>query len=180
MGQDLIESQGRLESYIASLSEVIGHADRVELLESYCHGFLLPLDRKSIEPLAVAVAPDRVSARQSLLHFVAHSPWSDDRVLAKVRDLILPSLERGGPIKAWIVDDTGFPKKGKHSVGVARQYCGQLGKQDNCQVAVSLSLASETASLPIGFICPRAGRRAAAQGRHSRGGGLQDQAGDRA
>ena len=61
----------------------------------------------------------------------------------------MPSLERGGPIQAWIVDDTGLPKKGKHSVGVARQYCGQLGKQDNCQVAVSLSLASQTASLPI-------------------------------
>ena len=86
-------------------------------------------------------------------YFVARSPWSDDRVLAKVRELVLPSLERGGerggPIEAWIVDGTGLPKKGKYSVGVARQYCGQLGKQDNRQVAVSLSLASETASLPI-------------------------------
>ena len=152
MDQDLVESQGRLESYIASLSEVIGHADRVEPLGTYCHGLLLPLERKSVEPLAAAVAPDRVSARhQSLLHFVARSPWSDDRVLARVRELVLPSLERGGPIQAWIVDDTGLPRKGKHSVGVARQYCGQLGKQDNCQVAVSLSLASETASLPIAY-----------------------------
>ena len=57
----------------------------------------------------------------------------------------------GGAIRAWIVDDTGFPKKGKHSVGVARQYCGQLGKQDNCQVAVSLSVANDAASLPIAF-----------------------------
>ena len=117
MDQDLIESQGRLESYIASLSEVIGHADRVEPLGDYCNGLLLPLDRKSVEPLAEAVAPDRVSAKhQSLLHFVVHSPWSDDRVLARVRELVLPSLERGGPIEAWIVDDTGLPKKGKHSV----------------------------------------------------------------
>ena len=152
MDRELIESQARLESYIASLSEVIGHADRIEPLEGYCNGLLLPLDRKSVEPLAAAVAPDRVSAKhQSLLHFVAHSPWSDDRVLAKVLERVLPSLERSGPIKAWIVDDTGQPKKGKHSVGVARQYCGQLGKQDNCQVAVSLSLASETASLPIAY-----------------------------
>ena len=60
-------------------------------------------------------------------------------------------IERGGPITAWIIDDTGFPKKGKHSVGVARQYCGQLGKQDNCQVAVSLSIANEKASLPIAW-----------------------------
>ena len=103
-------------------------------------------------PLAAAVAPDRVSARrQSLPHFVAHAPWSDARVLGKVRELVLPALERGGPVEAWIVDDTGLPRKGKHSVGVARQYRSQLGKQDNGQVAVSLSLASETASLPIAW-----------------------------
>ena len=152
MDQDLIESQARLESYIAALSAVIGHADRVEPLGDYCNGLLLPLERKSVEPLAAAVAPERVSAKhQSLLHFVAHSPWSDDRVLGKVQELVLPSIERSEPIKAWIVDDTGHPKKGKHSVGVARQYCGQLGKQDNCQVAVSLSLANEAASLPIAY-----------------------------
>ena len=92
--------------------------------------------RSTARAWSAAVAPDRVSAKhQSLLHFVARSPWSDDRVLAKVRELALPSLERGGPIEAWIVDDSGLPKKGKHSVGVARQYRGQLGKQDNGQVA---------------------------------------------
>ena len=150
MDQDLIESQGCLESYIASLSEVIGHADRVEPLENDCHGLLLPLERRSVQPLAAAVAPGRVSARrQSLPHFVAHSPWSADRILAKVRELVLPSLERGGPIEAWIVDDTGLPRKGKHSVGVARQCRGQSGKQDNCQVAVSLSIANAAASLPM-------------------------------
>src|SRR2546427_10732579 len=70
-------------------------------------------------------------------------------MLARVGELVLPAIERSGPVEAWIVDDTGFPKKGEHSVGVARQYCGQLGKQDNCQVAVSLSLASERGSVPI-------------------------------
>src|SRR2546427_2806186 len=70
-------------------------------------------------------------------------------MLARVGELVLPAIERSGPVEAWIVDDTGFPKKGRHSVGVARQYCGQLGKQDNCQVAVSLSLASERGSVPI-------------------------------
>jgi len=70
-------------------------------------------------------------------------------MLAKVSDLVLPAIERSGPIEAWIIDDTGFPKKGRHSVGVTRQYCGQLGKQDNCQVAVSLSLANHHGSLPV-------------------------------
>ena len=65
--------------------------------------------------------------------------------------MVLPAIERHGPIEAWIIDDTGFPKKGAHSVGVARQYCGQLGKQDNCQVAVSLSLANHHASLPVAY-----------------------------
>ena len=145
-----IESEARFRAYVEALIEVIGHADRAEPLEDYCSGLLLPLERKSVEPLAAASAPGRVSAKhQSLLHFVGKSPWSDDRLLAKVRDFVLPAIERSGPIKAWIVDDTGLPKKGKHSVGVARQYCGQLGKQDNCQVAVSLSLANDAASLPI-------------------------------
>jgi SRSO17 transposase len=69
--------------------------------------------------------------------------------MGRVRERVLPLIERHGAIRAWIIDDTGFPKKGKHSVGVARQYCGQLGKQDNCQVAVSLSVANAWASLPI-------------------------------
>ncbi len=60
-------------------------------------------------------------------------------------------MERHGPIEAWIIDDTGFPKKGQHSVGVARQYCGELGKQDNCQVAVTLSIANHDASLPVAY-----------------------------
>jgi SRSO17 transposase len=82
---------------------------------------------------------------------VGQAPWSDAAVLTKVRDLVLPAIERTGPIEAWIIDDTGFPKKGRHSVGVARQYGGQLGKQDNCQVAVTLSLANHTASLPVAY-----------------------------
>jgi SRSO17 transposase len=90
-------------------------------------------------------------AASIVLHFVGEGKWSDEKVLAKVRDLVLPKIERHGPIEAWIIDDTGFPKKGQHSVGVARQYCGQLGKQDNCQVAVSLSLANRHASLPVGY-----------------------------
>lgn len=150
MGEDL--SQERFAAYIRGLIEVIGHADRAEPLRDYCRGLLMPGERKSVEPMAAVTAPARVSAQhQSLLHFIGNAPWSDERVLARVRGLVLPTIERGGPIEAWIIDDTGFPKKGRHSVGVARQYCGQLGKQDNCQVAVTLSIANHSASLPIAY-----------------------------
>jgi SRSO17 transposase len=86
-----------------------------------------------------------------LLHFVANAEWSDEQMLAKVRDLVMPSMTRQGPIEAWIIDDTSFPKKGEHSVGVHHQYCGQLGKQANCQVAVTLSIANHHGSLPIAY-----------------------------
>jgi SRSO17 transposase len=113
---------------------------------------MLPCGRKSVEPMAAVTAPERTAAQhQSLLHFVGNAGWLDQKVLAKVREMVLPQIERHGSIEAWIIDDTGFPKKGKHSVGVARQYCGQLGKQDNCQVAVSLSLANHHASLPVAY-----------------------------
>ena len=102
--------------------------------------------------MAARLAPEDVRrTHQSLHHLVADSPWSDEAVLASVRGQVLTAMKQSGPVAAWIVDDTGFPKKGTHSVGVARQYCGQLGKQDNCQVAVSLSVASHHASLPVAW-----------------------------
>lgn len=146
------ESESRFSAYVEGLIGAIGHADRAVPLRDYCLGLLIPGERKSVEPMAAVTAPARVAAQhQSLLHFVGNAPWSDERVLARVRELVLPSIERQGPIEAWIIDDTGFPKKGRHSVGVARQYCGQLGKQDNCQVAVSLSVANHAASLPVAW-----------------------------
>ena len=146
------DSEAAFDAYVESLGEIIGHADRAEPLKDYCLGLLMPGERKSVEPLAAVTAPARVSAQhQSLLHFVGQAAWSDDAMLGRVRDWVLPRIEGRGPIRAWIIDDTGFPKKGTHSVGVARQYCGQLGKQDNCQVAVSLSVASDAASLPIAY-----------------------------
>src|SRR5215471_5643969 len=102
--------------------------------------------------MAAVTAPAQVAAKhQSLLHFVGNAAWSDTAMLAKLGELVLPAIERGGPIEAWIIDDTGFPKKGPRSVGVTRQYCGQLGKQDNCQIAVTLSLINHDASLPIAY-----------------------------
>lgn len=140
------------EEYLDHLAPALGHADRVSGLKDYCTGLMLPLQRKSVEPLAAHLDPLHVSARhQSLLHFVGQSEWSDEALLDRMLTWVQPLMERGAREWFWVVDDTGMPKKGRHSVGVARQYCGQLGKQDNCQVAVSLSLATEAASMPIAW-----------------------------
>jgi SRSO17 transposase len=121
-------------------------------VKNYCTGWLLPGERKSVEPMTARLAPDNVGRmHQSLYHLVADAPWNDEEMLAQVRRAVLPTMRAHGPVVAWIVDDTGFPKQGKHSVGVARQYCGQVGKQDNCQVAVSLSVSTWNASLPISW-----------------------------
>ena len=134
------------------LAKAAGHADREAPLKAYCTGLLLPGERKSVEPMAARVAPDNVRrTHQSLHHFVADAPWSDEAMLETVRGWVLPRIKENGPVVAWVVDDTGFVKKGKHSVGVARQYCGQVGKQENCQVAVSLSVTTAQASLPIAW-----------------------------
>lgn len=145
-------SEARFAAYVEALGGALGHADRQQPMHDYCLGLLMPIERKSVEPLAAVTAPGQVAAKhQSLLHFIGNAAWSDAAMLAKVGELVLPAIERSGPIAAWIIDDTGFPKKGRHSVGVSRQYCGQLGKQDNCQVAVTLSLANHDASLPIAY-----------------------------
>lgn len=146
------ESEARLGKYVEGLTSVIGHADRAGPLKAYCTGLLAAEGRRSVEPLAAVTAPASVCVQhQKLLHFVANAPWSDERVLAKVREMVLPAIERHGAIEAWIIDDTSFPKQGKHSVGVHHQYCGQLGKQANCQVVVTLSIANQQASLPIAY-----------------------------
>lgn len=142
----------RFAAYVDNLASAAGHEDRQAPLKDYCKGLLLPGERKSIEPMAARLDPSRVQPmRQSLHHLVAKAPWSDEVMLGEVRSQVLPAMEKHGSMVAWIVDDTGFPKKGKHSVGVARQYCGQVGKQDNCRVAVSLSVATWSSSLPIAY-----------------------------
>src|SRR6266568_6900669 len=150
--QALEDSGSRFAVYVEGLTSVIGHADRAAPLRDYCTGLLAAEGRKSVEPMAAVTAPATVSAQhQKLLHFVANAPWSDERVLAKVREMVVPAIERHGPIEAWIIDDTAFPKQGTHSVGVHHQYCGQLGKQANCQAVVTLSIANHYASLPIAY-----------------------------
>ena len=153
MDRQVVEdSESRFATYVEGLTSVIGHADRALPLRDYCVGLLAAEGRKSVEPMAAVTAPAAVSAQhQKLLHFVAEAPWSDARVLAKVREMVVPAIERHGPIEAWIIDDTSYPKQGSHSVGVHHQYCGQLGKQANCQVVVTLSIANHHASLPVAY-----------------------------
>src|SRR5277367_4446388 len=92
-----VESESRFSGYVDGLVGAIGHCDRAAPLRDYCLGLLMPGERKSVEPLAAVTAPSRVPAQhQSLLHFVGNAPWSDERILAKVRELILPSIERNG------------------------------------------------------------------------------------
>ena len=137
--------------YMVHLMQGLGHADRHSGLMGYCTGLLLPLSRKSVEPMAARIDPLHASARhQSLHHFIANAHWSDHELLRRVAQWVVPVMDfsAGG---WWIIDDTGFPKKGTHSVGVTRQYCGVLGKQDNCQVAVSISLACAQGSLPVAW-----------------------------
>jgi SRSO17 transposase len=142
----------RFEAYVERLSVAVGHADRREPLRAYLTGLLLPGERKSVEPMAAKLDPLHVRARhQSLHHFVAAAPWSELELLRVARDYALSAFERHAPIGAWVIDDTGIPKKGSHSVGVSHQYCGVLGKSANCQVAVTVSLVNALMSVPTGF-----------------------------
>lgn len=142
----------RLTAYLDWLAQAVGHADRKQPLCNYCRGLLLDGERKSVEPMAARLAPDRVQrVHESMHHFVAQSPWKDADLLRRVREYVLPAMEKNGPVVAWIVDETGWAKQGTHSVGAAQQYCGRLKRKANCQVSVSLSVGTASASLPIAW-----------------------------
>jgi len=142
----------RLDAYAEAMAASLGHADRRGPCIDYLTGLLLPGDRKSMEPMAALLDPRGAGAKhQSLQHFVTDSPWDEHRLLDAMRAYALPAMMACGGVTAWVVDDTGIPKKGMHSVGVGRQYCGVLGKQDNCQVAVSISLTNERMGLPVSW-----------------------------
>lgn len=142
--------EARFEKYGEVIATALSHADRRLPAQWYLKGLMLPGGRKSVEPMAARVQPQNVrSAHQSMHHLVADADWSDTALLAAVASEVLPVLLKKSESCHWIVDDTGFAKKGMHSVGVARQYCGRLGKTDNCQIAVNLSIANERGSLPL-------------------------------
>ena len=142
--------QKRFAAYLDGLALAARHADGITPLKNYCTGLRLAGERKSVEPMAARLAPDKVRRmHQCLHHGVADAPWSDEAVLDRALDYVLPAMLERGPVVAWIVDDTGFPQQGQHSVGGTRQDCGQLGKPANCRVAVSLSVATQTSSMPV-------------------------------
>ncbi len=145
--------ESRFERYADVMVEALGHADRATPTRWYLRGLMLPGERKSVEPMAARVHPQDVrSAHQSMHHLVADSEWSDTALLGAVAGEVVPVLSKSGKVPCfWIIDDTGVRKYGEHSVGVARQYCGQLGKTENCQVAVSLSLATADGSVPLDY-----------------------------
>jgi SRSO17 transposase len=144
------EDEAAFEAYLDTLAAALHHRSRKQPLRDYCTGLLLPEGRKSMEPMAARLAPARTrTMHKTLLNFVSEGAWSDEAVLAAMRSQVLPAMQAHGPLRFWIVDESGMPKKGKHSVGVARQYCGEVGKVDNCQVLVSLSVANEAACLPL-------------------------------
>lgn len=144
----------RLENYFQRIGEVLGNESRRGSFAIYAMGLLGDAERKSVEPIAARACPDpeKVDAmHQRLLHFAVDSRWSDREVRREAAQYGLEAMVEREPVEAWIVDDTGFLKQGEHSVGVQRQYTGSAGKITNCQVGVSLSIATRTEHLPIDF-----------------------------
>jgi len=145
-------SERRLERYFDRIGAVLGRKERRESFAIYAHGIMGDGERKSIEPIAARACADprrANAAHQRLLHFAADSPWSDSTVRREACGYALEAMTAVEPIESWIIDDTGFLKQGSHSVGVQRQYTGSAGKITNCQVAVSLCVATRTEHLPI-------------------------------
>jgi SRSO17 transposase len=144
----------RLDSYIEHIGDVLANKRRRESFAIYAMGLLSDAERKSVEPLAARACADPEGANpahQRLLHFIAESQWNDHGVRRTAAQYALAAIGQRESVSAWIVDDTGFLKQGKHSVGVQRQYTGSAGKVTNCQIGVSLSLATPTIHLPVDF-----------------------------
>jgi SRSO17 transposase len=149
-----VAAEERLQQYINGVGEILGHPKRREAFASYTRGLFSDLERKSVEPIAALTCPDpaRVdAAHQSLLHFVSTSDWDDHTVRRSAAQYAMEAMSARAPITTWIVDDTGFLKQGKHSVGVKRQYTGTAGKIANCQLGVSLTVSNGQDHVPINF-----------------------------
>jgi SRSO17 transposase len=147
-------AQRRLAAYFDEIGEILGNPGRRTSFATYALGLLADGERKSIEPIAARACPDPLTvdaAHQRLQHFIADAKWDDRAVRRAAARHAVAAITSREPIETWIVDDTGFLKQGKHSVGVQRQYTGSAGKVTNCQIGVSLSLASASEHVPIDF-----------------------------
>jgi len=147
-------AERRLSAYVDRIGAVLGRKGRRESFALYAAGILGDGERKSIEPIAARACgdPTRTDAmHQRLLHFALDAPWSDADVRREAAHYALDAMTAHDPVDAWIIDDTGFLKQGTHSVGVQRQYTGSAGKTTNCQVGVSLTVATRTEQVPIDF-----------------------------
>ena len=147
-------AEQRLETYFAEIGDILANKRRREAFAAYGLGLLSDLDRKSAEPIAAMVCPDPEDVdaiHQRLLHFAGQSEWSDEEVRVHAARHAVDTMTEHEAVEAWIADDTGFLKQGKHSVGVQRQYTGSAGKVTNCQLGVSLSLATPTMHVPVDF-----------------------------
>src|SRR3989339_1903414 len=143
--QELKALDARLHAFLDDLLAPMGRSERRHWARVYVQGLLLDGDRKSIEPLAQRIAEADV---QALQQFVGQSPWAVDEVQRRLAVKMVDLLRAP---EAWILDETSFPKAGTHSVGVAHQYCGALGKTANCQVAVTVHWSNGEASCPVGW-----------------------------
>ncbi len=135
----------RLERFLVDLMEPVGRSERRHWGSVYVRGLLLDGERKSIEPIAARLPEGNV---QALQQFVGQSPWEWGPIWERLGKRMTSELEAE---PAWVIDDTGFPKQGEHSVGVARQYSGTLGKTGNCQIAVSLHHVGENGSTALNW-----------------------------
>src|SRR5258708_3898491 len=152
----------RLAAYFDGIGAILKRQDRRESFALYANGLFGDGERKSVEPIAARACADKERCRavhDQLLHFVGVSPWSDVGVRGYAVGYASAELTAREAVQDWIVDDTGFPKQGDKSPGVQRQYSGTLGKTGNCQVAVSVTIATSTMHLPIDMdlYLPRAG-----------------------
>ena len=144
----------RLKGFFRQVGRILGSPGRRESFATYAMGILGDGERKSAEPIASRACADPATAdaaHQRLLHFVSNSPWSDRDVRRTAARYALQAMTSRGPVQTWIVDDTGFLKQGTHSVGVQRQYTGSAGKIANCQIGVSLTVATSDEHVPVDF-----------------------------
>ena len=136
--EDIKDFMHELKGFHEQFHDCFCRSESREHFFKYMAGQFSPLERKSIEPIAMAVKEGNVRTMQ---RFISDAPWDDDKIITKYRNFVNEDL--GSPDGALIFDESGFVKKGQESIGVAKQYCGTVGKVENCQVGVFAAYASE-------------------------------------